>query len=485
MNIFPEQTAYIIYTSGSTGKPKGVEIRHQTIANHTRDMLKYYQLSPKDNVLQFAALNFDASIEQILPTLISGATLCMRENELWDTANFHQKIKDFELTVINLPTAYWVQLTEEWAKNPQIIPDSAVRLVIVGGDLFPASALDRWKRLPLRNVRLLNAYGPTETTITATTFEIPPNYHGQRVPIGRPCANRRLYVVDAYGNLTPVGLPGELYIGGDALAKGYLHRPELTARQFIPNPFDSEGDARCYRTGDRVRFLPDGNLEFLGRIDFQVKIRGFRIELSEIENVIESHPEIKESAVAVFEAQTGDKRLVAYFVCQKPQAVTVDSLKKFLKAKLPDYMIPSVFMELDALPMDASGKIDRKSLPKPDLSRAGLQVDYVAPRTPTEETLAEIVKEVLNVDKVGIKDNFFELGGHSMLATQAISRIREQFGVEVSLRSIFENPTVEGLAKAIVEAQAQGVEDTELEQMLDQLENLSEEEINKLLSEDE
>ncbi len=479
-----EDTAYVIYTSGSTGQPKGVEISHSGITNHCVDMANYYELTPEDNVLQFAALNFDASIEQILPPLISGSTVCMRENDIWDSHQLSQKISTYDLTVINPPTAYWAQMAEHWAAHPELIPENRLRLVIVGGDVLQPQALKNWFQTPLKRIRLINAYGPTEAVITATTFEIPAEYNGFRVPIGRPRANRRMYVLDPYGNPAPVNVPGELLIGGNALAKGYLGRPELTEEKFVPNPFIT-GNERMYKTGDRVRFLPDGTLDFMGRIDFQVKIRGFRIELGEIENALQRMPDISRAVVKAFDTAQGTKALAAYFTTVHNEDLDSARMRSFLEEHLPDYMIPALFMRLDEMPVDPSGKINRRLLPEADLSKIKAQTEYVAPRTPTEEKLCDMMKEVLQIERVGIKDNFFDLGGHSMMATQVVSRIRETFDVELSLRTLFENPTAEGIAQALIEAESETQDAETLDAMLSEIENLSDEEIEKLLNDDE
>lgn len=484
VTLSAKDTAYVIYTSGSTGQPKGVEISHFAIANHCVDMADYYQLTPDDNVLQFAALNFDASIEQILPPLISGATVCMRENEIWDSGQFSQKITEYDLTVINPPTAYWAQMAEIWAEHPEQVPPNRLRLVIVGGDVLQPQALDNWYKTPLADTRLINAYGPTEAVITATTYEIPPHSSFSRVPVGRPRSSRRVYILDTYGNPVPVNVPGELHIGGTLLAKGYLGRPELTDEKFISNPF-VPGNERMYKTGDRVRFLPDGSIDFMGRIDFQVKIRGFRIELGEIENALQQMPEITRAVVKDFDTPQGIKALAAYVTTLNNDDVDAASIRSFLEERLPDYMIPALFMRLDEMPVDPSGKINRRLLPEADISKLKVQTEYVAPRTPTEEKLCAMIEEVLHIERAGVKDNFFELGGHSMMATQVVSRIRDEFDVELSLRSLFENPTAEGIAQAITEAQAANVDEGELNELLDELEGLSEEDIQNLLKDEE
>jgi len=483
-----EDAAYVIYTSGSTGRPKGVLISHGALAGHCLRMKEYYELTPADRVLQFAALNFDASLEQMLPTLLAGAQLVLREASLWPPAEFHRKIAAYALTVINLPTAYWQELAQLWSAAPEMVANTSLRLVIIGGDEMPRATLQLWQKTPLKRVRLLNAYGPTETTITATIFEVPHEFAAdghQRVPIGRPLAERTAYILDRNGQLVPVGIPGELHLGGEGLARGYLRRPDLTAEKFIPDRFSQQAGARLYKTGDLARWRPDGTIEFLGRIDHQVKIRGFRIELGEIEAALRRHPAVQQAVVLAREDRPGEKRLVAYLLTAPEDRPTVSELRHYLKSRLPEYMLPAVFMLLDRFPHTPSGKVDHRSLPIPEDSRPELEAAYVAPRTPTEEMLAALVAEVLHLERVGIHDNFFELGGHSLLATQVISQVRERFSVELPLRKIFEMPTVEGLALALAEAQAAGEEEQKLEQILAELDQLSEVEAQQLLQKEE
>jgi len=481
VKIEPGQTAYIIYTSGSTGQPKGVEISHEVIANHSLAMADYYEYTTEDNVLEFAALNFDASIEQILPPLLRGATVIMRDDDIWDSYQFAQKMREHDFTMINPPTAYWSQLAADWALKPETVPPNRLRLVIIGGDILKPEALTNWRRAGLGQTRILNAYGPTEATITATICEVPDTSGPGRVPIGKPLPNREIYILDEHGHPVPAGLPGELYIGGSLLAKGYLNRPELTAERFVTRKLPGLPEKRLYRSGDQVRFLSDGSLDFLGRVDFQVKIRGFRIEPGEIENLLSSHPAIRENVVIAATDTSGAKRLAAYLALRPEQEAGDEDLRQFLSTKLPDYMIPSIFIRLDELPKAPSGKINRRSLPAADFSSVAVSREYVAPRTKTEEELCRIVAEILNIEKVGVFDNFFLLGGHSMQATQVVSRIRESFDADLSLRRLFENPTVDGIAGAIAAVQSEQVDPQELEQMLDELEGLSDEQINALL----
>jgi acyl carrier protein len=318
-------------------------------------------------------------------------------------------------------------------------------------------------------VRWLNGYGPTEATITATTYEAAGrDLPAASVPIGRPIDNVKLYVVDSHEGLSPIGAAGELWIGGAGLARGYRGDPERTAEKFLADPFGKPGE-RIYRTGDRVRYLADGNLEFLGRLDSQVKIRGFRIELGEIETAIEQHPEVREAAV-VGRDEGAAAQLAAYFVPQSAGSVAAAQLKAFLKTKLPAYMLPASYVALEVLPRTANGKVDRARLPEPGRSREDA-ADFVAPRTPVEQSVAGIWAELLRLDRVGATDNFFDLGGHSLLATQVVSRLRDAFGIEVPLRALFESPTVAELSLSIAQVQAQQAAPDDLARLLEELES--------------
>ncbi len=465
-----ENLAYVIYTSGSTGQPKGVLIPHRAVAVHCWSMAQVYELRAEDRILQFSTFTFDASLEQILTTLLVGALLLLRGQDVWSPVQLLKQIKDGRLTVINLPPAYWHHVLQEWTQAPQYLLGHHLRLVIVGGDRLLPEALHLWRQTPLRSVRLLNAYGPTESTITATLYDAADymggNTSSESVPIGRPLPNRSIYILDRAGAPIPIGVSGELHIGGDLLARGYLNRPELTAERFIPNPFSDEPGARLYKTGDLARYRPDGNIEFLGRIDHQVKIRGFRIELGEIEEVLRQHPAVREAVVVAREDAPGDKRLVAYVV-QNPQYQAPDELKEgmpmllsqlrsYLKQKLPDYMIPPSLVLLEALPLMPNGKVDRRALPAPDDTRPELEERFVAPRTPLEEVVAASWSQVLGIEQVGIHDDFFALGGHSLLTMQVTSRLRTALQVEVPLRTFFEASTVAQLAEIIPQLQAQG-----------------------------
>ncbi len=493
----PDSLAYLIYTSGSTGQPKGVLISHGVIADHCHTIRDHFELTAVDHVLQFASFSFDQSIEQILSTLTAGARLVMRGPDIWSPSQFPNLVAEKELSVINLPPAYWDQVTHAWSKTP--IAAEQLRLVIIGGDVVNPKTIALWQQLPVGSARLLNAYGPTETTITATTFEIPsPDKAAtlDRVPIGRPLSNRTAVILDKYGQPAPIGIPGELHIGGNCLASGYLNQPELTAQRFISTaavpdmPQPETQNVKMYKTGDLCRYLPDGNIDFLGRVDHQVKVRGFRIELGEIEATLSQHPDVRQTAVLVHDNQqmAGDKRLVAYLaptsIERKP---STGALQRFLKTRLPKYMIPAQFIIMDALPLSLSGKINRRALPIPTQLRPQLENAYVAPRTSIEQELAQIWSDLLGMEQtdqpspVGIYDNFFDLGGHSLLATQMASRLRDNFQVEIPLRDLFTATTVADQSLLLAQYQAKQIDDIDLDDLLTELENLSDEETRELL----
>ncbi len=497
--------AYVIYTSGSTGLPKGVMIEQGELATHLRVVAAHFGLTPEDRVLQFSAYTFDQGLEQILATLITGGTLIVRGPEVWPPAAFLQMLEEYKPTVINLPPAYWDQALQTWAQVDLHHGTSSLRLVISGGDVLTAQCLRLWQETPARTARLLNAYGPTEATITACTFDVPGGWFAQDarpVPIGRPLPGRAAFIVDPHGNLVPAGVPGELLLGGTGVARGYLRRPDLTAERFVPNPFAAETQrheeteteslspaprlnvfaSRIYRTGDLARWRADGMIEFIGRVDLQVKVRGFRVELGEIEAALLQHPVVKQAAV-VLHGPEADRRIIAYIATDPGVKPTPGELREFLARKLPAYMVPAAFIALEALPVTSSGKIDRRNLPNPDsVEQLQVETPFLAPRTPIEAEVAAIWAEILKVPHVGINDNFFELGGHSLLATQILARLRERYPVDLPLRRLFETPTVSGLAALIEEELLAQQSQEELEALLKELEGLSDEEARDLLA---
>jgi amino acid adenylation domain-containing protein len=453
VNIVPENLAYIIYTSGSMGKPKGVMIQHGAIGGHCEMIRDCYGLKPGDRVLQFTQPIFDASLEQIFTAFSSGAAVVLREQEIWQPGELKKKITQMGVTVIDLPPAYWLQAVDGWIGEPGEAVNDQLRLVIVGGDILPSESLRIWRKSSLHDTRLINAYGPTETTITATLFEVMADIDAQNtlelVPIGRPVAGKKVYVLDTSGSPVPAGIPGELYIGGLGLGRGYLNRPELTAERFIPDPFADTPGARMYKTGDRVRFLADGNLVYLGRLDEQVKVRGYRIELGEIEARLGSYPGVREVFVTTRQGQPGEQQIIAYVVTETGDSIDASNLYTYLSKYLPAYMLPSGFVQVDEIPRTFSNKVDRQALPEPDFSQAKIYKAYVVPESATEKIIASVWSEVLEIAHIGLSDNFFELGGHSLLATRVISRLQDECKVRLPLRALFEAPTVAGLAEQI------------------------------------
>jgi amino acid adenylation domain-containing protein len=467
--------AYVIYTSGSTGRPKGVQVPHHAVINVLTHVRKALGLTEQDTLPLLANICFDISVMELFLPLIVGARLVVTSPRVAvDGAQIAEMLSKFGVTIMHTTPATWRLLLQAgW--------NGVTNLAILsGGEALQSELADQ---LVTRGSSVWNLYGPTETTIYSSAAAYGPALNDGRVSIGRAVANTQIYIVDDHLQPLPVGAPGQLHIAGDGLARGYLNRPDLTGEKFIPNPFSKEPGARLYRTGDLARYLPDGNVEFLGRIDHQVKLRGFRIELGEIEAILGEHSKVRQSVVLVREDVPGDKRLVAYVVPSQGRAATTTELRAFLKEKLPEYMVPSAFVFLDSMPLTPNGKLDRKALPAPDRSSRELGASYVAPRTPVEEMIAEIWAKVLQIDKVGIYDNFFDLGGHSLLATQVVSRVRAAFQVELPLRTLFEKQSVEELAKAITEMQAKKACPGVLVDMLADIEALSDEETQRLLAE--
>ncbi|MBP5972478.1 amino acid adenylation domain-containing protein [Brasilonema sp. CT11] len=452
-STIPKNLAYIIYTSGSTGQPKGVMIQHHSLINITQTAIVEYGLSNSDRSLQFSSISFDVAAAEIYPCLSCGATLVLRTDEMLSSVQmFIEKCRDWDLTVLDLPTAYWYQVTTELANANLLLPDS-IRLVTIGGERLLKQQLRIWQQHIGEYPQLINAYGPTETTVAATLCKLPGSatteIDEQNIPIGYPIHNTQIYILDQYLQLVPIGIAGELHIGGAGLARGYLNRPELTQEKFIPNPFSTNSDSRLYKTGDLARYLPDGNIEYLGRIDNQVKIRGFRIELGEIEAVLNQHSNVQTSCVTAREDTTGDKHLVAYVVPYQQHTPTNRELRQFLSSLLPLYMVPKAFVVLETLPLTSNGKVDYRSLPAANLESQLLD-KFVAPHTSIEKTVAQIWADVLKLEQVGIYDNFFELGGHSLLATQVISRLQEAFQISLPLRYLFKSPTIAQLNDLIL-----------------------------------
>jgi amino acid adenylation domain-containing protein len=476
--VKPENLAYVIYTSGSTGKPKGVMISHMALCNHMVWMQEVFPLIPADKVLQKTLFTFDASVWEFFAPLLAGASLIVAAPEDHrDSALLIETIKKQQVTVLQVVPSLLNMLIEDNA----IEKCKSLRRVFCGGEVLPVRLCERF--LMISNADLINLYGPTESCIDATFRIVSGRQTHDTISIGRPISNTQLYILDKHLQPVPIGVQGELCLSGNGLARGYLNNPELTAQKFIPNPFSEEPGAHLYKTGDLVRYLPDGNVEYSGRIDNQVKIRGFRIELGEIESVLAQHQSVREAVVVTREAMPGDRQLVAYVVPAEAASLSVSSLKDFLSHKLPSYMIPSFFVLLDALPLTPNGKIDRKALPAPDRTGLITKENFVSSGTPTEEIIAGIWAEVLGLNQVGIHDNFFELGGHSLLATQVVSRLRKVFEIEIPLRTLFESPTVEKLAFALLQRASEREKVEQRATLLQILAGLSEDEVNTMLAE--
>ncbi|MBZ4336625.1 non-ribosomal peptide synthase/polyketide synthase, partial [Corallococcus sp. AS-1-12] len=444
-----EAMAYVMFTSGSTGRPKGVCIPHRGI---TRMVLgsTFMRFGADEVWLQVAPIAFDASTLEIWGALLNGSKLVLAPPHSLSLEDLAAQLRHHGVTTLFLTTALFEQMALHQGEAL-----AGVRQILSGGDVLPADRVrEHLARIP-EGASFHNAYGPTENTTLATTFAMG---HGSRVegaiPIGRPPSNSTVYVLDAHLHPVPVGIAGEVYVGGQGLAWGYLHRPDLTAERFIPHPFASIPGERLYRTGDQARWREDGTLDFLGRVDLQVKVRGFRIELGEIETALRSTAGVNE-AVVVARGTGADKRLIGYVTARAGHTPTPDTLRAGLKQRLPEYMVPSAFVVLDALPLNANGKVDRKALPEP--GNTPRSTVFVAPRTAAEEQLATLFAEVLRVERIGVRDDFFAMGGHSLLATQLVSRVRSTFRVELPLRALFEAPTVEGLAPKLEEARSAGL----------------------------
>ncbi|HEY0783060.1 MAG TPA: amino acid adenylation domain-containing protein, partial [Thermoanaerobaculia bacterium] len=478
--LSPDHPAYVIYTSGSTGQPKGVVVPHRALAAYALDAAEAYEVQPSDRALQFASISFDTSAEEIYPCLIRGATLVLRSAGAAGTAaQFLREVESSRITLLNLPTAYWHELVGGLvAESADAALPPLLRRVVIGGERALPERLAAWQAGTAGSaVRLVNTYGPTETTIVATRAELtrPPRLRlpPPAVPLGRPIRGAVAYCVDRRGEPVPVGVAGELWIGGSGIARGYLNRPDLTAAAFVPDSFATgRGGGRLYRSGDLARFRPNGDLEFVGRLDGQVKVRGFRVEPGEIEGALTRYPRVQSAAVVARPDASAALQLVAYVTPREGVGATVlttTELRRFLAAHLPEHLIPAVFVVLAELPLTGSGKVDRRALPAPESDRPLLEREYAAPESPVEEALCAIWAAALGIERVGVDDNFFELGGHSLLATQVIAQIRERLDVELPLITLFQMPTVAQLAVQVEEI------------ILDQIEQLEDGEVQELL----
>ncbi|MEM9274434.1 MAG: amino acid adenylation domain-containing protein, partial [Cyanobacteria bacterium P01_F01_bin.143] len=438
-SVTPDNLAYIIYTSGSTGKPKGVQILHSALSNFLHSMQETPGITAEDTLLAVTTYSFDiAALELFLP-IITGARLVIASRETTvDGEQLLGKLQESGATIMQATPASWqLLLAAGWAGKNKL-------KVLCGGEALPRKLANQ---LLERAGSVWNMYGPTETTIWSAVAQI--TNESKIISIGRAIANTQIHILDKYNQLVPIGVTGELCIGGAGLAKGYLNRPDLTTEKFIPNPFNTD-NSKLYKTGDLARYLPNGEIECLGRIDHQVKLRGFRIELGEIETVISQNPEVAKAVVAIREDAKKYKRLVAYIIPQKEQSLTIAELREFLASKLPNYMIPSAIVTLEVFPLTPNGKIDRKDLPAPEITRSQLSQELVEPRNDIERKLTKIWVEVLDVDLVGINDNFFELGGDSILAIVAITKANQEDNLQLTVKQLFQHQTVAELATVAV-----------------------------------
>ncbi|WP_051928061.1 non-ribosomal peptide synthetase [Nitrosococcus oceani] len=478
----PDNAAYLIYTSGSTGRPKGVAVSHRNAVHSTAARLDYYG-EPVRGFLLLSSYAFDSSVAGIFWTLGQGGQLCIpSEADRRDPLALAQLIaKESISRLLCLPSLYGLLL--EQAESGQL---ETLNTVIVAGEACPAPIVAaHYARLP--SVRLYNEYGPTEGTVWSSVHAVQAEEGetGHSVPIGRPISNTQIHLLDAHFNQVPVGVAGELYIGGAGIARGYHGRPALTAERFVPDPFAKEAGNRLYKTGDIARYREEGEIEFLGRLDHQVKIRGYRIELGEIEALLLAHSDVKEAVVLAREDHPGDKRLVAYLVFRdgvEDHDPVLESVRADLRIVFPDYMVPSVFMFLESLPLMPNGKVDRKALPAPEKVTPIPDGKAMESSNPIEQMLVEMWAEVLGVKSIGIHDNFFDLGGHSLSAIQVIARLQESFDVELPVVSLFEAPTIEELAVLIMQQQSDHLDNPELASLLGEIEGLSDEEAAMLLN---
>lgn len=446
VRVHPEHLAYVIYTSGSTGRPKGVCIEHRNIVNYVLGVVDRFQLEPGMSYATVSTIAADLGNTVIFPALVTGGCLHVISQE---RAESQAMLSDYfsreKIDVLKIVPSHLAALQS--GENPeQVMP---ARRLILGGE---SSRLDWIERLRAwsPNCAIYNHYGPTETTVGVLTYQVGtqlPSTRSGTLPLGRPLPNSRIYILDAEGQPVPVGEQGELCIGGRGVARGYLNRPDLSAEKFVPDPFSTDPRARLYRTGDLARYLPDGTIEFCGRIDHQIKLHGYRVELGEIEGVLREQGAVQEAVVLAREDQSGHQQLVAYVAGE--QALTPTTLREYLKGRLPQYMVPSAFVLMERLPLTLNGKIDRQALAALSFDNREPARDFVGPQTETEKALARIWTQLLKVENIGIHDDVFDLGAHSLLAMKALTQIRDVFEVNLALRNLFEHPTIAGLAKII------------------------------------
>ena len=486
--LLERHLAYVIYTSGSTGQPKGVMVEHRNVVNMIHAALRNSRLAPQDRMLQFSSVSFDSAVEEIFTPLAAGAALVLCPvGMLAPDRAFLDFVQDSAITVAELPTAFWHQWAQQ-ARDPGVPRCPQLRLVVVGGEKAERRHLATWMAADgMAHCSWLNTYGPTEATVyvTGSMFEGGQALPSGDIPIGRPLDNTAIYLLDGEGRLVPPQAVGEICIGGAGVARGYLLRPDLTAQRFGADPFSSAPGARLYRTGDLGRWLPDGQLEYLGRNDFQVKIRGYRIELGEVEARLAECDGVREALVVARDDEDGgDQRLVAYVLARDGAALAAAALRAQLSARLPAYMVPGAFVELEAFPLTPNGKIDRKALPAPG-AQAVVKRDWEAPIGEVEGTLAGIWQQLLGIERIGRQDHFFELGGHSLLAMRLLVRIREEFGVEVPLARVFQTPTIAFLGELVAQEQMARFASDDIARAGAGIDDLTEEQLLALLAQED
>jgi amino acid adenylation domain-containing protein len=441
----PSDLAYVIYTSGSTGKPKGAMILHVGLVNYLVWAIDAYQVQPQRSVPVHSSISFDLTVTSLYAPLLSGGTVELLPEDIGAQQLLEALLRSGDRSLVKITPAH-LELLGAQLKSAQVA--GLTRTFVIGGENLLAENLELWRNFAPQT-RLINEYGPTETVVGCCVYEVQSeDPHTGSVPIGRPIANTQLYILDEDLQPVPPGSMGELYIGGVGVGRGYLNRPELTAERFLEDHFSGVPGARLYKSGDLARYRADGVLEYLGRSDDQVKIHGYRIELGEIESVLAAQPKVKSCVVLAREDEPGSKQLVGYVVQSEGEAPTNDELRAFILERVPEYMAPSHFVIMDALPLTSNGKVDRKSLPAPSMRTTGGGRGG-APQRLTQKVIHEIWSDLLKVEGIGVDDDFFDLGGHSMAATALIQRLRKAFGVEIRLATLFDRPTIAGLAEAI------------------------------------
>jgi len=473
----PDDMCYVYFTSGSTGRPKGIAGRLKAIDHFIRWEIKTFDVDEKARVSQLTGPAFDAFLRDVFVPLCAGGTVCLPDDRetILDARRLIEWIDRSRINLVHcVPSVFRALLNEEL--DPTYF--SSLNYILMAGEPLLPVDVEKWMAVYGERVQLVNLYGPSETTMVKFCYFVKPADRHQRfISIGQPIEGARALVIDEQGDICPPGVVGEIYIRTPFRALGYYNRPELTAEVFIQNPFSEIPDDLVYKTGDLARILEDGNFEFLGRKDSQVKIRGVRVELTEIENLLRSHPSVKNVAVVDRDDMSGNKFLCAYLVLRED--VESHTLKDYLSQSLPEYMLPTSFVRMDALPLNVNGKVDRRALLAFSQASARQEKEFVAPRTPIEEVLAGIWRQVLGVERVSVHDNFFELGGHSLLATQLFSRIRAELGIEAPLRTLFEFPTIARLALPLTHMQVEQEDEEEMTRMIEEIRRLSEDDLDE------